>query len=393
MKVYTSCTNAGPISVYVQDGKVVRIRPLVADDKDFKPWTIEAGGQRYSPEKKFNVAPYVLTERNRLYSKDRILTPMKRVDFDPNGKRNQQNRGKSGYEPISWDEALGIVAGEIKRVQGTYGPSALTAMTSSHHNWGLVGYKISAFQRFFNLIGYTTVMDNPDSWEGWHWGATHTYGFYWRLGMPEPYDMLEDALKHTEMIVYWSNDPDTTRGVYTGQDSAIWRRWLKEKGVKMVFIDPYYNSTAAAMGGKWLAPRPGTDTALAMAIAYHVDQRRHLRQAVRRGPHARLRGIPPLRHGRGRWRAEDAGLGGGGIRRAGAGHRRARPRLGAHEDDARRRCARRRGRRLPPGLRHGMGADDGAAAGHAGPGQARHRHLGHGDGRAAQQRRLLSGLR
>jgi trimethylamine-N-oxide reductase (cytochrome c) len=248
MKVYTSCTNAGPISVYVQDGKVVH-PPLVADDKDFKPWTIEAGGQRYSPEKKFNVAPYVLTERNRLYSKDRILTPMKRVDFDPNGKRNQQNRGKSGYEPIGWNEALDLVAGEIKRVQGTYGPSALTAMTSSHHNWGLVGYKISAFQRFFDLIGYTTVMDNPDSWEGWHWGATHTYGFYWRLGMPEPYDMLEDALKHTEMIVYWSNDPDTTRAVYTGQDSAIWRRWLKEKGVKMVFIDPYYNSTAAAMGG------------------------------------------------------------------------------------------------------------------------------------------------
>ena len=141
-------------------------------------------------------------------------------------------------------------------------------MTSSHHNWGMVGYKISAFSRFFNMIGYTQVLDNPDSWEGWHWGATHTYGFYWRLGMPEPYDMLDDALKHAEMIVYWSNDPDTTRGVYTGQDAAIWRRWLKEKGVKMVFIDPFHNYTAAAMGGKWIAPRPGTDAALALAIAH-----------------------------------------------------------------------------------------------------------------------------
>ena len=268
MKVYTNCTNSGPISVYVQDGKVVRIRPLVAEDKDFKPWTIEAGGRRYTPEKKFNLGPYVLTERNRLYSKDRILQPMKRVDFDPNGKRNPQNRGKSGYEPISWDAALDLVAGEIKRVQDKYGPSALTAMTSSHHCWGLVGYKISAFQRFFDLIGYTTVMDNPDSWEGWHWGATHTYGFYWRLGMPEPYDMLEDGLKNAEMIVYWSNDPETTRGVYTGQDSAIWRRWLREKGVKMVVIDPYHNSTAGPMDAKWIAPRPGTDAALAMAIAH-----------------------------------------------------------------------------------------------------------------------------
>jgi trimethylamine-N-oxide reductase (cytochrome c) len=267
-KTLTSCTNAGPISVDVKDGRIVRIRPLVADERDFRPWSIEAEGRRYSPPKKFNVAPYVLTERSRVYSDDRIRYPLKRVNFDPAGARNPQSRGKVGYERISWEEALGIVASEIKRVQGAYGPSAVSAMCSSHHNWGLVGYKISAFARFFNLIGYTQVLDNPDSWEGWHWGATHTYGFYWRLGMPEPYDMLEDALKHAEMIVFWSNDPDTTRGVYSGYDSAIWRQWLKEKGVKTVFIDPFHNYTAAAMGGKWIAPRPGTDAALAMAIAY-----------------------------------------------------------------------------------------------------------------------------
>jgi trimethylamine-N-oxide reductase (cytochrome c) len=268
MKVLTSCTNAGPITVYVEDGRIVRIRPLVAEDADFRPWTIKADGRSYSPPKKFNVAPFVLAERDRVYSQDRIRTPLKRIGFDPNGDRNPQSRGKVGYERIGWDEALDIVAGEIKRVQTTYGPSAVSAMTSSHHNWGLVGYKMSAFQRFFNLIGYTQVVDNPDSWEGWHWGATHTWGFYWRLGMPEPYDMLEDALKHAEMIVFWSNDPDTTRGVYTGYDSAIWRQWLKEKGVKMVFIDPFHNHTAAAMDGKWIAPRPGTDAALALAIAH-----------------------------------------------------------------------------------------------------------------------------
>jgi len=204
----------------------------------------------------------------RLYSEDRIKYPMKRVGFDPNGDRHPETRGKARYERISWDEALDLIANEIKRVQETYGPSAISGMTSSHHNWGIVGYKMGPFTRFFNMIGYTPVLDNPDSWEGWHWGATHTYGFYWRLGMPEQYDLLEDALQNAEMIVYWSNDPDSTRGTYTGQDSAIWRQWLKEKGVKMVFIDPYYNYTAAAMDGKWLSLRMGTGTALAMAIAF-----------------------------------------------------------------------------------------------------------------------------
>lgn len=267
-RVFTSCTNAGPISVYVKDGKVVRVRSLVADEDDFRPWTIQAGGRRYSPPRKFNLAPYVYGERERLYSDSRIRYPLKRVNFDPHGRRNPASRGKVGYQRIGWDEALDIVAGEIQRVRDTYGPSAISGMTSSHHNWGLVGYKMSAFARFFNMIGYTPVLDNPDSWEGWHWGATHAYGFYWRLGMPEPYDLLEDALQHAEMIVYWSNDPDSTRGIYTGYDAAIWRRWLKEKGVKMIFIDPFHNYTAAAMGGKWIAPRPGTDAAVAMAIAH-----------------------------------------------------------------------------------------------------------------------------
>jgi len=267
-EVFTNCTNAGPVSVYVKDGKIIRIRPLAAEERDFKPWTIEANGHKYTPARKFNLAPYVHAERERVYSEDRIRYPMKRVDFDPNGARNPQNRGKSPHQRITWDEALDMVGAEIRRVRETYGPSALAGMTSSHHNWGIVGYKMGPFYRFLNMIGYTPVLDNPDSWEGWHWGATHTYGFFWRLGMPEQYDLLEDSLKHAEMIVFWSNDPDSTRGTYTGQDSAMWRLWLRQKGVKMVFIDPYYNYTAAAMDGKWIPIRMGSGTAMAMAIAF-----------------------------------------------------------------------------------------------------------------------------
>ena len=268
-EVFTNCTNCGPVSVYVKDGEVVRIRPLVADEADFKPWTIEAGGKSYSPPKKFNLAPMVHAERRRLYSPERIKYPMKRVDFDPDGERNPQNRGKSAYERISWDEALDIVSGEIKRVKDTYGGSAISGLTSSHHNWGIVGYKMGPFPRFMNLLEFTPVLDNPDSWEGWHWGATHSYGFYWRLGMPEPFDQLEDALQNAEMIVLWSNDPDTTRGTYSGQESALWRTWLKEKGVQTVFIDPFHNYTNAIFDkAKWIAPRMGTDAALAMAIAH-----------------------------------------------------------------------------------------------------------------------------
>ena len=269
-KVFTNMTGGGPVSVYVEDGKITRVRPLQIPEEDFpKPWVIIGNdGKSYSPPKAFRLSPPVHGEKNRVYSKDRILYPMKRVDWDPNGDRNTQNRGKSEFVRISWDEAVSLIASEIKRVQSTYGEASLSGMTSSHHNWGVVGYKMGPFHRFMHMLHYTPVYDNPDSWEGWHWGATHTYGFQWRLGMPEQFDLLEDTLQNTDMIVFWSNDPDSTRGTYSGQESHIWRVWLKEKGVKCVFIDPLYNYTNAVMDGTWFAPRPGSDTALAMAIAY-----------------------------------------------------------------------------------------------------------------------------
>ena len=270
-KITHSICVGGPITVHVEDGKIRRIRPIVLDETDPKAWNIKARGKEFSPPRNTTVALVALTEKNRAYSYDRIKYPMIREDFveTEDGKgRNTQNRGKSGYRRATWDEALDLVARETKRIQGNYGKEALTAMTSSHHSWGLLGYKMSAFKRFFSMVGYTQVFDNPDSWEGFHWGAPHTFGYYWRLGCPEPFDLLEDALQNVETMIMWSHDPDSTRGGYAANESAIWRSWLKELGVQFIYIDPFHNFSSVKNGDKWFAPRPGTDTALAEAIAY-----------------------------------------------------------------------------------------------------------------------------
>ncbi|MCX8032765.1 MAG: molybdopterin-dependent oxidoreductase [Thermoleophilia bacterium] len=267
-QTFINCTAGGPIRVHVKDGKIVRVRPLVFDETDAPSWVIDVEGKKYTPPRKACVAPFTLTEKARVYSEDRILYPMKRVDFDPNGERNPQNRGKSGYVRISWDEALDLVANEMKRIRETYGPEAIMSRASSHHNWGNLGYRTGAWARFFNMLGFTDILDNPDSWEGWHWGATHAWGFYWRLGNPEHYDMLEETLRHTTLIIHWGNDADSTHGIYGGNESALWRYWFKEKGIRQIIIDPFYNYTGAAVGDKWIAYRPGTTGALALGIAY-----------------------------------------------------------------------------------------------------------------------------
>ena len=94
------------------------------------------------------------------------------------------------------------------------------------------------------------------------------WGFSWRLGNPEQYDLLEDTLQNTEMIVFWSSDPETNTGIYSAHESTIRRYWMKDLGIKMVFIDPFYNHTAGLIGDKWFSPKIGTDHALSFAIAY-----------------------------------------------------------------------------------------------------------------------------
>jgi trimethylamine-N-oxide reductase (cytochrome c) len=261
-------TNGGPLFVYAKDGKVVRVTPLEFDDSDARPWTIRARGKEFTPPHQTTAAAHALCAKSTLYSPDRILHPMKRVDFDPKGARNPNNRGISGYQRIGWDEALDLVASEIKRAKREHGQGAILCNHGSHHTWGNIGYYISAAFKFFNIIGTTKVVHNPDSWEGWYWGAMHHYGYSMRLGQTETYSTVEDLLKEAEMVVFWSADPECTSGSYSAHEGTIRRMWLRDLGIEVVHIDPYLNHTAALHGGKWFAPRPGTDAAMAFAIAY-----------------------------------------------------------------------------------------------------------------------------
>ncbi|MDD2924330.1 molybdopterin-dependent oxidoreductase [Rhodoferax sp.] len=265
---FTGNNNGGPVHVHVKDGKIQRITPIEFTEEDGPTWSINARGKTFTPPRQTTLPPHVLAGKSLVYSKNRLLYPMKRVDFDPQGERNPQNRGTSGYVRISWDEALDLVAGEIKRIKRDYGPSALAFTHSAHQMWGNVGYHLSSGFRFFNLLGFTKVHGNPQSWEGWYWGAVHHWGHTMRLGQGEVFGQVEDILKNCEMMVFWSSDPEATSGCYGGLEGTVRRMWAKELGIKFVHIDPYFNETAALLGGKWIAPRPGTDPALAQAICH-----------------------------------------------------------------------------------------------------------------------------
>lgn len=265
---YTTNTNGGPLFVFVKEGRIVRVTPIDFDDSDARSYSISARGRTFEPWRRMTVCPHALTLKSMVYSDKRVLYPMKRVDWDPNGERNPQNRGVSGYVRISWDEALNLVANEIERQKREHGPGSIAISHSSHHQWGNVGYYLSSLLRFGNLIGFTRVHHNPDSWEGWYWGAAHHHGGTMRVGLPSSYGTVADCLKEAEMMVYWSSDPEATNGAYAGFEATQRRLFAKELGIDLVHIDPHLNSTAQLYGGRWIPTRPGTDPALAIAIMY-----------------------------------------------------------------------------------------------------------------------------
>ncbi|MFK4445379.1 hypothetical protein ABH944_005651 [Caballeronia udeis] len=89
---YVTLTNGGPVFVFVKDDKIIRTTPIDLTDEDGPSWTITARGRRFSPARRATVSPHALSLKSLVYSDKRILHPMKRVDFDPKGERNLQNR-------------------------------------------------------------------------------------------------------------------------------------------------------------------------------------------------------------------------------------------------------------------------------------------------------------
>jgi len=262
-----------PSAVDVKNGKIVRIRPLHYDWKytreEIKPWKVKRNGKTFEPIMKALPSPLMLAYKKRAYSPNRIKYPLKRVDWDPNGERNPQNRGISKFKRISWDEATDIIASEIKRVHKEYGPFSILLQGDGHGETKTVHGPHGCSMLLLEKMGsYTLQVRNPDSWEGWYWGAEHVWGSM-AVGMMMPWDnCFNDISENSEMLLCWGCDPETTTWGFFGQLPSRMCYWWSKVGIKQVYICPELNYGAAVHADKWIPILPNTDAALQLAIAY-----------------------------------------------------------------------------------------------------------------------------
>ena len=256
-----------------KDGKVIRVRPFhydeVADMKEKRLWKIQERGSEFQPPTRTVHGSFFVGYKTRVYSKNRVKYPLKRVDWDPKGERNPQNRGVSGYERISWDEATQIIADELVRTKEKYGMSAVLSQADMHGEGKHVSPSHGCANRLLSLLGgYTIQMRNMDSWEGWSWGSKNVWGGE-PVGEMEPAGNLwPDIARHSDALLFWSGDPEVTPMGFDGYMASRLSQWLHNIGIKFIYVDPALNYSGCYLADKWIPVLPNTDAALYLAIAH-----------------------------------------------------------------------------------------------------------------------------
>lgn len=265
------------ITFDTKNGRIIRGRRVnfARDYPEIQPWTISARGKTWTAPAKSPAPAYYMAHRKRSDSPNRILYPLKRVDWEPGGdpaKINAQNRGISQYKRISWEEAATLIAGEMKRVADKYGPEALAPLYGGGHDEGhnVPGsHDIQAtFMEWWSMKEYgapITYQDAPaTSSSGGQLGGRYVLGTDY-----EPVDCLKDVAENAGMLLFWGADPEAKAWRYTfGQIQGMWYRWFGELGIKRVNISPNLNLGASLYADKWIPVLPKTDAAMMLAIAY-----------------------------------------------------------------------------------------------------------------------------
>lgn len=174
-----------------------------------------------------------------------------------------ETRGKGGFVRASWDEATEITAAANAYTTKTYGPDRIFGF-SPIPAMSMVSY--AAGSRYLSLLGGTCM-----SFYDWYCDLPPASPMTWgeQTDVPESADWYNSGF----LLIWGSNVPQTRT------PDAHFYTEARYRGTKSAVICPDY-SEASKFGDIWLAPKQGTDSALAMAMGHVILREFHLdRQA------------------------------------------------------------------------------------------------------------------
>ncbi|NJB69465.1 trimethylamine-N-oxide reductase (cytochrome c) [Desulfobaculum xiamenense] len=199
----------------------------------------------------------------------RVKYPMVRKGFLKNGhKSDTSERGRGEFVRVSWDKALDLVAGEIRRVIKTYGNSAIYSTPSGWYNLGQLHSAGACMNRLENLLGGFTRAVGDYSSGASQFIMPYVVGDMEVYSQQTAWPVIEE---NTEVIVMWGANPLVTLQIswpgptHGGLEGLA---ELRKRGRKIIVIDPVRTDTAEQIGSQWIAPRPNTDVAMMLGVAH-----------------------------------------------------------------------------------------------------------------------------
>ncbi|MEV6835425.1 molybdopterin oxidoreductase family protein [Streptomyces sp. NPDC051133] len=155
-----------------------------------------------------------------------------------------------------WDQALDLVADRLGRTRREYGADALGVFGGG----GLTNEKAYALGKFARVVLGTSQIDYNGRFCMSSAAAAGTRAFGLDRGLPFP---LEDVPRTGCVILVGSNPAETM------PPSLRYFTELRENGGTLIVVDPRRTRTAE-QADLHLAPRPGTDLALALGLLHLV---------------------------------------------------------------------------------------------------------------------------
>ncbi|MEV8588680.1 molybdopterin oxidoreductase family protein [Streptomyces sp. NPDC051180] len=158
--------------------------------------------------------------------------------------------------PATWEEALAAVADGLRRTRADHGPDAVGVFGGG----GLTNEKAYTLGKFARLVLGTSQIDYNGRFCMSSAAAAHQRAFGLDRGLPFP---LEDIPRTGCVILVGSNLAETM------PPALRYLTELKENGGRLIVVDPRRTRTAE-QADLHLAPRPGTDLALALGMLHLV---------------------------------------------------------------------------------------------------------------------------
>ncbi len=230
-------------------------------------------GVRANPEDP-EASPVIGNTPAAQHHRTRVARPAVRRRWLEHGPGPDPRRGdpEDAYVEVEWSTVLDLLAKELDRVRTEHGNEAIYGGSYGWGSAGRVHHAQSQLHRFLNTVGGYTRSVNTYSHAALEVLFPHLIGTRDANRLFSRVPSWERIREHTELLVSFGglrvSNTWTTSGGRAAQTAGAAMRAASDAGVEFVSVSPLRDDTDAGVKSAWVSLRPGTDTAVMLALMH-----------------------------------------------------------------------------------------------------------------------------